>query len=129
MSLSQRSNICYEIGRNTEDGMLHLRITSNDGGGMYCKDWASASAIQDIVLGEVGLTAKSMNLLYPGKSINTGGFIVSSLKDLGFIRANEVNTRLHEHIPTTTFEQVVMARIAETADQTPKSSRRKQKEG
>lgn len=128
-SLSGRSVLTYAIGRNAEDGTLTLAITGNlGGGGMWCKDRASASAIQDVVLGESGLTAKSFHVLHPGKSINTGGFILAALKDLGLIRANEENTRLHEHIPTTTFEQVAMARIAETSGQVQKSPRRKGKE-
>jgi hypothetical protein len=57
------------------------------------------------------LTAKSFHALHPGKSINTGGFVMAVLKDLGLIRANEENTRLHEHVPATTFEKVAMVRM------------------
>jgi hypothetical protein len=129
LSLSGRSTLLYAIGRHTEDGTLHLSITGNSGGGMWAKEAVSGRAIQDVVLGAVELTAKSFHVLHPGKSINTGGFVLAALKDLGFICANVENTRLHEHVPTTTFEQVVMARIAETSEQVPKSQRRKPKEG
>ena len=129
-SISGRSTLCFVVGRHTEDGTLHLRITANRGGaGMYCKDWASARAIQDVVLGEGELTAKSFHVLHPGKSINTGGFVLAALKDLGFIRPNAENTRLHEHIPTTTFEQLVMAHIGESQEPSPKPGRRKVKGG
>lgn len=127
LSLSGRSVLTYAIGRHTEDGTLHLAVTGNSGGGMWCKDWASAGDVQSIVIGAEELTAKSFHVLHAGRSINTGGFILAAVKDLGFIRANEENTRLHEHAPTTTFEQVAMARIAETSGQ--KSPRRKAKEG
>ncbi len=129
LSLSGRSTLDYAIGRHPDDGTLHLRITGNSGGGMWCKDWASASAIQDVVLGEKELTAKSFHVLHQGKSINTGGFVLAALKDLGLIRANAENTRLHEHVPTTTFEKVVMARIAQPMEQEAKPGRRKTKEG
>lgn len=128
-SLSARSVISFAIGRHTEDGTLHLAITGNSGGGMFSKDWCSASTIQDVVFGESGLTAKSFHPLHAGRSINTGGFILAALKDIGLIRANEENTRLHEHVPTTTFEQVVMARIAQSLEQETKPGRRKSKEG
>jgi len=108
-SLSGRSTLEFSIGRHSEDGTLHLAITGNSGKGMWCKDWASASAIQDVVLGEEGLTAKSFHVLHEGRSINTGGFILAALKELGLIRANEDNTRLHEHIPGMTFEKAVAA--------------------
>ena len=127
-SLSGRSTLSYTIGRHTEDETLHLRISDNSGKGMWCKDWCSASAIQDVVLGEGELTAKSFQVMYLGKSINTGGFAMAVLKDLGLIRANEENTRLHEHVPTTTFEQLAMACIAQPIEQEPKPSRRKPKE-
>jgi hypothetical protein len=128
LSISTRSQISYAIGRHTEDGTLHLAIVGNSGGGMWCKDWASASAIQDVVVGEGELTAKSFHVLHAGRSINTGGFVLAALKDLGLIRANAENTRLHEHAPTTTFEQVAMARIAETSGQVVKPPRRKAKD-
>lgn len=124
-SLSERSILTYAIGRHAEDGTLHLAITGNSGGGMWCKDWASASAIQDVVLGEAGLTAKSFHCIHPGKSINTGGFILAALRDLGFIRANAENTRIHEHQEMSTVESVVMARIQAAEEATPKTSRRK----
>ena len=113
-SLSSRSTLEFEIGRSKADGTLGLRISANRGGaGMWCKDWCSASAIQDIALGEVDLTAKSFHPLHPGKSINTGGFVLAALKELGLIRANEENTRVHEHVPGTTFEKVVSAYMAQ----------------
>lgn len=124
-SLSERSILTYAIGRHGEDGTLHLAITGNSGGGMWCKDWASASAIQDVVLGETGLTAKSFHRIHPGKSINTGGFILAALRDLGFIQPNTENTRVHDHQPTSTLESVVMARIQAAGEATPKTSRRK----
>ena len=122
-SLSGRSTLRFSIGRHTEDETLHLRISDNSGKGMWCKDWCSASAIQDVLLGEGELTAKSFQVLHEGRSINTGGFLAAVLKDLGLIRANEENTRLHEHAPTTTFEQVAMARI--DVSSTPKPGRQR----
>jgi len=109
-SISQRSQLCFEIGRHSENGTLHLRIASNSGGGMWCKDWCSASDIQDAVLGESGLTAKSFHPLHAGRSINTGGFILAALKELGLIRANEQNSRVHEHVQAgVTFEKAASA--------------------
>lgn len=113
-SLSGRSVLDFAIGRHNEDGTLHLAITGNSGGGMWCKDYCSASAIQDVVLGEGNLTAKSFHQIHAGRSINTGGFIASALRELGLIRANKENTRLHEHVPGTTFEKVVSVAIAKS---------------
>lgn len=128
-TISNRSTLVYQIGRHSKDSTLHIRLSKNSGGGgMFCKEWASGSAIQDVVLGETGLTAKSFHVLHPGRSINTGGFVMAVLKDLGLIRANDENTRLHEHVPLTTFEQVAMARISESMGPDSKPARRKGKE-
>ena len=125
LSVSGRSTLEFEIGRHTEDSTLHLRISDNSGKGMWCKEWASASAIQDVVLGEGELTAKSFHALHPGKSINTGGFVLASLLELGLIRANEENTRVHEHVPASTFEKVVMAHMALAKGAKPEAGGRK----
>jgi hypothetical protein len=126
LSLSRRSTLLYAIGRHAEDGTLHLAITGNSGGGMFCPDWVSASAIQDVVMGESALVAKNFLVLTPGKSINTGGFVQAAVKDLGLIRPNAENTRIHEHIPTTTIQQLVNARISGAQSVSPK--RRKARE-
>lgn len=132
-SLSGRSILQFAVGRHSKDGTLNLAITGNNGGGMWCKDWASASDIQDVVLGATALTAKAFHVLHPGKSINTDGFVQAALKELGLIRVNAENTRLHEHVPGTTFEKVVMAHMAQSKAAKPvaedsKTSRRKPKE-
>lgn len=124
-SLSGCSDLTFAIGRYTEDGTLHLAITGNSGGGMWCKDFCRASAIQDVVLGESGLTAKSFHQLHAGRSINTGGFILAALRELGLIRANEENTRVHEHVPGTTFEKVVAAYMARAKAVKPEAAGRK----
>ena len=126
-SVSGRSTLTYEIGRHP-DQSLHLRIATNSGGGMFCAEWASGDRINAVVMGVQELTSRSFNALHPGKSINTGGFVMAVLKDLGLIRANEENTRLHEHVPTTTFQQVAMDRIGSaSAEPASKPGRRKGK--
>jgi hypothetical protein len=114
-SVSGRSTLTFAIGRHPVDGGLHLRIVSNDGGGMFYEGWASSEAIEVIVKGSTELTSKSFQVLHPGRSVNTAGFVLASLKHLGLIRANEDNSRLHEQVPTVTFEQVVMAAMGQSA--------------
>lgn len=132
LSVSGRSTLTYVVGRHSTENTLHLRIADNSGKGMWCAEWTTAEAIEKIVKGAHELTAKSFHALHPGKSINTGGFVLATLRDLGLIRPNELNTRHHEHVPMTTFEKAVMARMkAEeggVADPAPKTSRRKSME-
>ena len=127
-SISGRSTLTYAIGRHKETGALHLRIVDNSGKGMWFDGWASAKDIDAIVKGQVELTAKSFHALHPGKSINTGGFTLAALKDLGLVRANEENGRIHEHVPATTFEKVAMVRMGKTIEAAPaKPAKRKGK--
>ena len=126
-SISGRSTLTYAIGRHKDTGELHLRIVDNSGKGMWFPGWASAKAIDAIVKGQDELTAKSFHSLHPGKSINTSGFVRAVLKDLCLIRANEENTRLHEHVPATTFEKVAMVRMGKTIEATAPAKPAKRK--
>lgn len=133
LSVSGRSTLTYTVGRSQEDNALYLRIADSTGNGVWCKDWASAQAIEVIVAGAQELTAKSFHCLHPGKSINTGGFVLAALRDLGLIRPGEVNTRLHEHVPGATLEGIMRnppkAKDDGSATRLAGKSRRKAKEG
>lgn len=133
LSVSGRSTLTYTVGRGQGDNALYLRIANSTGNGVWCKDWASAQAIEVIVAGAQDLTAKSFHCLHPGKSINTGGFVLAALRDLGLIQPGEVNTRLHEHVPGATLEGIMRnppkAKDDGSATRSTGKSRRKAKEG
>jgi hypothetical protein len=129
LSVSGRSTLEFAVGRHGEDGSLHMAIVSNSGGGMWCKEWASAQSIQDVVIGATELTSVSFHALHPGKSINTGGFFLAALKELGLIRANAENSRQHEHVPAATFEQVFLSHMERAKSAGTKPARKKGKEG
>lgn len=107
-SLSGQSILTYAIGRHAEDQSLHLRIVANSGGGMFCDEWASGAEIDALVQSSTVLISRSMSALHAGRSINTGGFVLAVLKHLGLVRVNTDNSRQHEAVPDTTFEQVVI---------------------
>ena len=114
-SLSGQSTLTYAIGRHPEDQSLHLRIVANSGGGMFCDEWASGSAIDALVQSSTVLISRSMCELHAGRSINTGGFVLSVLKHLGLVRVNSENSRHHEMIPDTAFEQVALEAMGHAA--------------
>jgi len=120
-SLSGLSTLTYAIGRHPEDQSLHLRIVANTGGGMFCDEWASGSDIDALVQSSTVLISRSMCKLHEGKSINTGGFVLSVVKHLGLVRVNTENSRHHETVPGTTFEQVALEAMGQAAS----SSKRK----
>ncbi|MBK7275644.1 MAG: hypothetical protein IPI08_03515 [Betaproteobacteria bacterium] len=131
-SLSGRSTLTFSVGRHPDTGALHLRIVGNTGGGMWCDEWIPGSEIDAVVMGDPELTSRSFQVLKPGRSTNTAGFVMAAVKSMGLIRNNAENTRLHELVPTETFEKVVTALMggesgtAKTAG--GKAGRRKAKE-
>lgn len=114
-SLSGQSTLTYVIGRHPEDQSLHLRIDANSGSGMFCDEWASGADIDALVQSSTALTSRSMCELHAGRSINTGGFVLSVLKHLGLVRVNAENSRHHEMIPGATFEQVALEAMGQAA--------------
>jgi hypothetical protein len=115
-SLSGRSTLTYAYGYRAADDSHHVRIVRNSGGGMACTAWAAATDIDVVVHGETELTSKAFLVLHPGKSINTGGFLLSLLKDAGLIGVNPENSRFHSHVAGTTCTGVVLARLAEAKE-------------
>ncbi len=130
-SLSGRSTLTFSIGRHPETQALHLRIVGNTGGGMWCDEWIPGSEIDAVVIGDPELTSRSFQVLKPGRSTNTAGFVMAAVKSMGLIRNNAENTRLHEHVPTETFEKVVAALMGGSgtpAKAAGKAGRRRAKE-
>lgn len=126
-SLTNRSTLTYAIGRNQQDQSLHLAIIGNSSAGMFCKDFTPAEMIDSIVVGSLDLTSTALQVCHPHRSTNTAGFILAVLSDLGLVQRGKINTRFHEHVEGTSFEQVAMARIE--AGKEPGKSKRKSKEG
>lgn len=127
-SLSARSVIEYLVGKSTVNGSLLLKIEKNSGSGMWCHLWVSAADIQDIVLGNNSIVAKSLHPLWEGRSINTCSFALSALRDLGLVEVNEENTRHHRHVSRMTFARAVEGRIAKHKEAPAKTARKKAKE-
>ncbi len=129
-SLSGRSTLTFSVGRHPDSRALHLKISGNTGGGMWCDEWIPGSEIDAVVIGDPELTSRSFQVLKPGRSTNTAGFVMAAVKSMGLIRNNAENTRLHELVPTETFERVVAALVGESAaaKTAAKAGRRKAKE-
>lgn len=129
-SLSGRSCLTYAFGRHADQQALLFRLVANSGSGMFSGTWIGVAGIEALITHQLELTSKSFQSLYQGKSINSSGFLMAVLKDLGVIRPNVDNSRLHEHVPGQRLEEVVMARIEQGNGAVPSQpSRRKAKGG
>jgi hypothetical protein len=104
-----------------------LRIARNSGGGMFCKEWASIELIDAVLDKADPVTARTFNEVHPGRSINTGGFILAILKDLGVVKSKDDNTRHQERVGGTTVLKALAGRLAESQVPINHKSRRTNK--
>jgi hypothetical protein len=111
-SLTSRSVLTFLAGHDSKTNEPMLRILRNSGRGMFCRDWAPIALIDTILAKADPVTARTFNDVHPGKSINTGGFILAILKDLGVVQAKDDNTRHHERVAGKTVLEALAARIA-----------------
>lgn len=52
------------------------------------------------------ITSSAFKPLYEGRSVNTAGFLMAALRDLGVIGLDAENTRLHVRIPDVPLDSV-----------------------
>jgi hypothetical protein len=104
LSVSGRSTLTYQLGRMGDEH--YVRIHDNTGRGMFARDWVSAEAIRAVLEGDAPLTSSAFRPLYEGRSINTGGFLMAALRDLGVIGLDAENNRLHVLNPDVPLESV-----------------------
>lgn len=92
-SLSGRSTLSYEIGVVKMDGdsnadvgldKIYFRIMANSAKGMFNDDWVSVETIFEVInllpLGH-SLTSSTFHPIFQGKSLNTSGFLLATLKE------------------------------------------------
>ena len=116
-SITGRSTLTFQAGRmpDQENPVPHLRIAANSGKGMACLDWAPIALIDAVIAKAGSVTARTFDEVHPGKSINTGGFILAIVKDLGVVQPKNDNTRHHERVAGATVLQALSKRIAEAS--------------
>jgi hypothetical protein len=112
-SLTGRSVLTFQAGHDPQCNDPKLRIVRNSGRGMFCREWAPVALIDALLAAADPVTARTFHEVHPGKSINTGGFVLAILKDLGVVQPKDDNTRHHERVEGVTVLQALSQRIAE----------------
>ena len=83
-SLSGRSTLSYEFGHDGKSILFH--IADNSGSGHFNSEWIPLNAILDLLHETKGPFSLSIfKSLYPGRSINSIGFLGAALKKEGLI--------------------------------------------
>lgn len=93
-SLSDTGVLSYEVGAD-EAGETYYRITANNAGGFFSKEWVAWTKIYAVYNGQESITSILFRGLFRGKSVNTAGFLLAALKDQGLIQRKEKKSRLY----------------------------------
>lgn len=109
-SLSGRSELTYHVGCIGE--AVQLRVYQNSGKGYFNQEWISYSQIMDALTSQEQVTAASLRSIFVGKSVNTAGFFLAVLKDLGLIEISKENRRSYSHKESAAFETETARLIA-----------------
>lgn len=112
-SLSGRSTLTYHIGcrdsGNSDE--VHLRLFDNSAKGFFCKDWLSMAALQVLFESSVFTSGDVQRLLFEGKSINSGGFLLAVLRNEGLIQTTPGTLRRYEPLDPTEWQLEILALI------------------
>ena len=108
-ALSGNGEIGYEFSLDNKK-VLHIRITSNNGGGFFSDESISMSEIEHILFSQPGtsrLTSVALQPLFIGKSVNTPAFLMAALRNEGFIKPIEELKRFHQCIDAKSFKALI----------------------
>lgn len=111
-SVTGKSFIHYEIGNNPE-GVMHIRVTVNTGGGYFSNEWVSFTSIHKELdrHGDNPVTSFLLSPLYAGKSVNTPAFLLAAMKNEGLIIPHPQKARCYAKTDPTEFIKGIQALV------------------
>lgn len=97
-SLSGKSTLTYHIGASPES-VISIRVFANSGGGFFNRDWIEFKTIQKVLEKRTGanpVTSSTFGELFPGKSVNTTGFLLAVLTHIELVKPLQDKPRCYE---------------------------------
>jgi hypothetical protein len=107
----------YNVGC-TPDSKIYFRVFENSGGGFFSHEWISLAAIQkalDKASNDKELTSLLLYPLFSGRSQNSPGFLLATVKAEGLVRASTKKRRCYERADDSVFLAEVQAWMASGA--------------
>jgi hypothetical protein len=95
---SGKSTLTYQVGVD-ESGAIHLKVSSNDGGGFFSNEWIAFAGIQAALEAwpdDQGITSMTFRKIFRGKSSNTPGFLIAVLCAEGLLEQMPKKQRVHQ---------------------------------
>ena len=99
-SLSGKSTLTYHVGTSPEL-VISIRVFANSGGGFFNRDWIEFKTLQKVLGKRTGanpVTSSAFGELFPGKSVNTTGFLLAVLKHIELVRPLPDKPRCYEFV-------------------------------
>ncbi|OUS31294.1 hypothetical protein A9Q98_03205 [Thalassotalea sp. 42_200_T64] len=98
LSPKNENHVFYDIGVDS-DGVLYIRMSGNEGGGLHSKKWITLQSVFDLLDEQADRDFKSTTFktLELGGSSNNCGFLAAVLRgdDLGLLAASDKSIFLH----------------------------------
>ncbi|WP_417316067.1 hypothetical protein [Cycloclasticus pugetii] len=108
-ALSGNGEIGYEFSLDNKKS-LHIRITSNSGGGFFSDESIPISDIEHILFSQTDpsrLTSVAFQPLFKGKSVNTPAFLMTALRNEGFVKPIGELKRFHQCVDAKSFKTLI----------------------
>ena len=99
LSPKTTNHVFFDVAEHDEEGELYIRLSGNEGGGLYSQEWINLSKLFAILDEQVDKPFKSAALkaAFRGLSSNNHSFICASLRspDMGLIVQSGTSVFLH----------------------------------
>ncbi|EJE3288485.1 TPA: hypothetical protein O4H39_001342 [Vibrio alginolyticus] len=105
LSPKTENHLFYEIAIHQGEKELYIRISGNQGGGLYCRSWIPLKDITAVldVQGDKPFKSSVLKCVFSGQSANNAGFMAACCRGLGLIIQSEKSVFLH--VLATDYEQ------------------------
>jgi hypothetical protein len=103
-SLSGKSKLTYEFGLD-DKSTWHVRIAKSSGTGYYSKDWVPMEHVQRVLAknGAKPISCHTLGQIFKGRSVNTPGFVLAVLKQVGLVQTSADNPRNYQLLDGKAF--------------------------
>ena len=101
LSPKTENHLFYEITIHQGEKELYIRISGNQGGGLYCRRWIPLKDITAVldVQGDKPFKSSVLKCVFSGQSANNAGFMAACCRGLGLIIQSEKSVFLHVLAP------------------------------